>query len=89
VISEEKMVHIVHLIVDGIYQADMVDYPDEEGAMREAKRCCVAYVSQMEHASEAARTRIRSQKNAPQELSSQWENLYHKYLEEELRKLGG
>ncbi|NDD04547.1 MAG: DUF507 domain-containing protein, partial [Proteobacteria bacterium] len=33
-ISEEKMIHIVHLMLDGIWKQDLVDYPNEEEALR-------------------------------------------------------
>ena len=88
-ISEEKMTHICHLMIDGIWKDDMVDYPDEAAALREAKRICLKFVVDMERVSEKARRRIESQKNPPQELSPQWDNLFQKYYEEEMAKLGG
>ena len=88
-ISEEKMTHICHLMIDGIWKDDMVDYPDEDAALRVAKRICLKFVVDMEKVSEKARRRIESQKNPPQELSPQWDNLFQKYYEEEMAKLGG
>lgn len=88
-ISEEKMIHIVHLMIDGIWKEDFVDYPDEDEALREAKKVCVKYIEHMNSASEVARKKILSQKSPPQENSRQWDVLYQKYLEEELKKLGG
>ena len=88
-ISEEKMVHICHLMIDGIWKADMVDYPDEDEALREAKKVCLSYITQMNSIGENVRQRIRAQKNPPQENSSQWEVLYQKYYQEEANKKGG
>ncbi len=88
-ISEEKMIHIVHLMLDGIYHADMVDYSNDDEAMREAKKVCVQYINDMNSVSDAARKRILSQKKPPMENSPQWEVLYQKYYEEEVRKKGG
>ncbi len=88
-ISEEKMIHIVHLLLDGLEKDASVTYPDKVLAMREAKRVALSYQSAMESCGETARKRISSQKNPPPENSRQWDTLYAKYLEEELQKKGG
>ena len=88
-ISEEKMIHIVHLMLDGIWKADMVDYPDEDMAMREGKKICNQYISQINAVGDAVRKKILSQKTPPREGTPQWDTLYHKYFEEELSKKGG
>mgnify|MGYP003394553663 CR=1 FL=1 len=83
------MLHILHLMMDGIWKSGMVDLPDEEQARREARKVALLFVSQMGSLGEVVRQRILSQKNAPVENSSQWHNLYQKYYEEELRRRGG
>lgn len=88
-ISEEKMIHIVHLILDGIWKQDMVDYTDEEEALREAKKICLGYIQQVNAVSDEARKKILSMKNPPREGTPQWDNLYQKYLEEAVQKKGG
>lgn len=88
-ISEEKMAHSLHLILDAIEKAGLVSYPDKGAALREAKRIGNGYLNQFKAAEEAARRRILSQKKPPPEFSSEFDVLYQKYLEEELRKLGG
>jgi uncharacterized protein len=88
-ISEEKMIHIVHLLIDGLEKSGVASYPDKTQAMREAKRAALLYQSQMEACADNARKRILSQKSPPMENSRQWDVLYEKYLEEELRKKGG
>jgi len=88
-ISEEKMVHIVHLMLDGIKKAGLVELPKEEEAIREARRTCLLFLNHLNSVADLARQRILSQKNPPQEHTSQWDNLYQKYLEEEWRKKGG
>jgi hypothetical protein len=88
-ISEEKMTHIVHLIIDGIYNADMVDYSDDDEALKEAKKVCLSWLGNMNSVSDLARKRILSQKNPPTENSPQWDVLFNKYCEEEIQKKGG
>ncbi len=87
-ISEEKMIHIVHLMIDGIYHDDLVDYPDEDVALKEAKKVCLQWLSAASSTSETARKRISTQKNAPMEGTPQWDILFNKYLEEEMKKKG-
>jgi len=88
-ISEEKMIHIVHMLIDGLEKAGYVTYPDKTLAMREAKRAALLYVTAMEACGDIARKRISSQKSPPPENSRQWDTLYAKYYEEELQKKGG
>jgi len=88
-ISEEKMTHIVHLMLDGIWKLDMVDYPNEEETLREAKKVCFSYIQQVNAVSEIARAKILSLKSPPREGTPQWDTLYQKYLEEEIQKKGG
>ena len=87
-ITEEKMIHIVHLMIDGIYHADLVDYSDEDEALKEAKKVCVTWLTHMGTATDIARKRITSQKSPPMEGSPQWDVLFNKYSEEELKKKG-
>lgn len=88
-ISEEKMVHVLHLMMDGLEKQKYVSYPDKDLAVREAKKICFKIVKAMAGVADAARLRITTQKNPPPEHSSQWETLYRKYYEEEARKIGG
>ena len=64
-ISEEKIIHIIHLILDGLETNAMVEYPNKDEATREAKRVCLRFISHMNAAGEVARRRILSQKNPP------------------------
>jgi hypothetical protein len=88
-ISEEKMAHVVHMMLEAIEKAGLVRFPDKGTALREAKRIGNGYLNQFKNAEEAARRRIETQKKPPPEFSQEWDTLYSKYLEEELRKLGG
>ena len=88
-ISDEKMIHIVHLMLEGTEKAKLVTYPKgRDEAIREAKKVCLLFLGHMNAVADLARQRISTQKNPPMEGSSQWETLYQKYYEEELRKRG-
>ncbi len=88
-ISEEKMTHVIHLMLDGVEKAGLVTFPKKEEAIREAKKACFLYLSHTNDVAELARKRIMTQKNPPPEFSPQWDTLYRKYFEEEMRKKGG
>jgi hypothetical protein len=88
-ISEEKLIHIVHVILDGLEREKLVTYPDKVAAVRELKRVGLQWLSQLNAVADVAAARIRSQKNAPVENSPQWDTLFAKYCEEEMTKRGG
>lgn len=83
------MSHIVHLMLDGIWKADLVEYKDGDLVMREGKKICLQYINQYNQVADAARLKISSQKNPPMEGTAQWDTLYKKYFEEEMSKKGG
>ena len=88
-ISDEKMGHIIHLMLEGIKKAKLVEFVDEGVAMREAKKVGNFYLTALNSVAEIAAQRINSQKNPPREHSPQWDTLYQKYYEEEMKKKGG
>jgi hypothetical protein len=89
VISDEKMSHVIHLMLDGLEKAGLARFPKKDEALREAKKVGNRYLVHLGEAEEAARKRISSMKNAPPEFSPQYQNLYQKFHEEELKKRGG
>lgn len=88
-ISEEKMIHIVHLIIDGLKKEAYAEFPNPEAATHEAKRVCFEFMKDINNVGELARKRILSQRNCPIENSRQWDTLYEKYYNEEMKKRGG
>lgn len=88
-ISDEKMVHIVHLMLDGIEKEGIVSFLNKEEATRETKKVCLKFISKLNRLTEVVEAKILSQKNPPPRYSQQWENLFSKYLDEEIVKLGG
>lgn len=88
-ISDEKMSHVVHLILDALEKAGLAKFARKDEAIREARKVGNKFLSGLAEVDGIARSRIASQKNAPPEYSSQWQILYQKYYEEEMRKRGG
>lgn len=88
-ISEEKMNHILHLLINGVENSGMAAFPDKDSAIRESRKLSFNYLSRASKVSDLVRAKIGTLKSPPQEYSVQWETLYQKYYEEEMKKLGG
>ena len=58
ILSEDRQTHIAHVIVDGIWNDDLVEYPNEDEAIREAKRVVIEYVRHETSVDEAVRSEI-------------------------------
>jgi len=84
--SEDRIYHIAHLLTDCVWKDDLVDYKDEDKAVRIVRRVLVDYFSKDERADEAVRRRITSLKKGVYEGSREWDILYRKYYEEEMKK---
>lgn len=86
-LSEDRISHLSHLILDGIVAAGMTD-PAAAGekVLREIKRTLVEELRFDDEADTAARRTIQSLSRRVPEGSPEWEVLYRKYREEELRR---
>ena len=85
-LSEDRQTHIAHVIVDGIWKDDIVEYTNEDEVIREAKRVVVEYVKHETNVDDTVRSRILSQKKGVLEGSREFDILYKKYYEEEQSK---
>lgn len=88
ILSEERQSHLARLIVDGIWNDDLVDYSDDDAALRWAKKAIAKFVSEGEDIDAAARAKVGSLKRGVVEGSPEWDVLYGKYFEEEMVRRG-
>lgn len=88
ILSEDRQTHFAHLITDGIWKDDLVDYSDDDVAIKIAKRAIAKFVAEMEEVDNKAKAMVASLKRGVPEGSPEWDVLYAKYLEEELRRRG-
>jgi hypothetical protein len=88
IISEERQIHLAHLITDVIWNDDLVDYTDEDLALRIAKKAVVEFVKEEEDIDTKAKQKVASLKRNVVEGSPEWEILYQKYYAEERAKRG-
>lgn len=85
-LSEDRISHIAHLVFDGVWNDDLVDFTDDDKALKEIKRIIAGFLQVEDRADDAARAKIRSLSRDVPEGSREWEILYTKYFEEEMSK---
>ncbi len=86
-LSEDRISHLSHLIMDGIVEGRLVEpVGAEEKVLRDIKRTFTEELRFDDEADDAARATIRSLSRRVPEGSPEWEVLYRKYREEELRR---
>lgn len=88
IMSEERQSHLVHLIIDSIWNDDLVDYTDEEQAMRAGNRAMQQFMAECRDVDKSVQQKIASLKRGVVEGSPEWDVLYSKYYEEEMQKRG-
>jgi hypothetical protein len=86
-LSEDRISHISHLILDALMQDRNVDpLQPEERLLREIKRTITADLQFEDAADAAARRTIQSLSRRVPEGSREWDVLYRKYFEEEMHR---
>jgi hypothetical protein len=88
-ISREKINKLAHAVSDTLADIDNVDFVEDRNAIRlEAKRLLENLMAQEARIDSAARQKIESQRRTILEGSQEWDILYRKYYNEEVKKLG-
>ncbi len=88
IISEDRQSHLAHILTDAIWNDDLVDYTDEDLALRLAKKAIAEFVKEDMDIDQKAREKVASLKRGVAEGTSEWDILYKKYYEEERGKRG-
>ncbi len=88
IISEDRQSHLAHKVTDAIWEDDLVDYTDEDLALRIAKKAIAEFVKEDMDIDQRAREKVASLKRGVVEGSPEWDILYKKYYEEERGKRG-
>lgn len=87
-ISDHRQSHLGHLIYEKIWDDDLVDYSDEAAALRDIKKAVVLFMKEHEEVDQKAKSMISSQSRAIVPGSSEWDTLYNKYYEQEMKRKG-
>lgn len=85
-LSESRISHIAHLLVDGVRKARLGEFSNEGRALAETKRVLQAYFQREDQIDEIVRRKIQSLSRHVPAGSREWDVLYRKYFEEESRK---
>ena len=83
-LSEQRISHLAHLIADGLWRDDLLDYRDEVEALRTVKESLTRLLS----VDDEVDTRVREQLRRQQKVvgSREWQILYDKYFRQEMEK---
>jgi len=86
-LSDEKQMHLAHVIVGSVKDMQQTTLiGDQAQALREVKRVIAEHMKAEEELEEKVRRRLESYSRSIPEGSQEWDVLYHKTYEEELRK---
>ncbi len=88
ILSEERQLHFARLLTDELWNDDLVDYSDDDIALRVARQAIAEFVKEDLEIDQKAREKVASLKRQVVEGSSEWEILYKKYYEEERNRRG-
>jgi uncharacterized protein len=88
-ISRDKLNKLAHTVADTLAEIDAVGFLEDRNTIRqEARKELENLLTEESRIDTAARAKIGSQRKIILEGSQEWEILYRKYYNEEVRKLG-
>ena len=88
-ISREKINKLAHAVADTLADIESVDFIEDRNTIRvEARRILEGLMAEEAKIDAAARHKIESQRRTILEGSQEWDILYRKYYNEEVKKLG-
>jgi len=85
-ISEDRISHIAHKILDRLWGDDIADFPDERRALEAVKDSLSRYFSIADEIDSFVRKKLASYSQAKVPGSRDWEILYQKFYHEEAAK---
>ena|SRR5581483_1481186 len=88
-LTREKMNKLAHTVADTLASLDEVDFLEDRNTVRlEARKAIEDLMAAELKIDQAARQKIESQRRIIMEGSQEWDILYRKYYNEEVKKLG-
>jgi hypothetical protein len=88
-ISRDKLNKMAHMVADALAETDECEFLEDRNTIRQAARNALEklLVEEMK-VDQAARAKIASQRKIILEGSQEWDILYRKYYNEEVKRLG-
>ena len=88
-VSRDKVNQVAHVLTDALAAMPEVTFLEEFNTVRqEARKILETLLNQEERIDLAAKHKIENQKKTILEGSQEWDILYRKYYNEEVKKLG-
>ena len=88
-VSRDKVNKVAHVVTDGLAEINELDFIEDRNTIRlEVRKILEDLLNQEEKIDQAARHKIENQKRTILEGSQEWDILYRKYYNEEVKKLG-
>ncbi|PYX08324.1 MAG: DUF507 domain-containing protein [Acidobacteria bacterium] len=88
-LSRDKVNKVAHVVSDALAEMNEVDFVEDRNTIRlEVRKILEELLNQEERIDQSARQKIESQKRTILEGSQEWDILYRKYYNEEVKKLG-
>jgi len=88
-LSRDKVNKLAHTVADALAEMDDVEFMEDRNTIRqEVRRVIEELLKEEEKIDAAARHKIENQKRTILEGSAEWDILYRKYYNEEVKKLG-
>ena len=88
-ISPDKLNKLAHTVADTLAEIDAVGFMEDRNTIRqEARNALENLLMEEARIDTAARLKIANQRKIILEGSQEWEILYRKYYNDEVRKLG-
>jgi uncharacterized protein len=88
-ISRDKLNKLAHVVADTLAETDEAEFLEDRNTIRqEARKALEKLLTEELRIDQAARLKIQSQRRIIPEGSQEWDILYRKYYNEEVKKLG-
>ncbi len=88
-LSRDKVNKVAHALTDALAGMDEVDFVEDRNTLRlEVRKILEDLLNHEERIDQSARQKIETQKRTILEGSQEWDILYRKYYNEEVKKLG-
>ncbi|MBZ5571224.1 MAG: DUF507 family protein [Acidobacteriia bacterium] len=88
-VNRDKVNKVAHVVTDALADVKEVDFLEDHNTVRlEVRKLLEELLNQEEKIDQSARHKIENQKRTILEGSQEWDILYRKYYQEEVKKLG-
>jgi hypothetical protein len=88
-VSRDKVNKLAHVVADTLAEIDEVEFQEDRNTIRqEARKALETLLTAETKLDAAARQKIASQRRIIPEGSQEWDILYRKYYNDEVKKLG-